>query len=141
MEQIKSSEVIEAISDGNRSGDVDAGSGEDSNSVASARSSIFDYEEEFGRTYHAFRRGKYVIPNDDVEQERMDIHYHSLRLAFDNRHFISPIENPRSILDVGTGTGIWAMDVADDYPGAAVIGIDLSPIQPTAGKSVVYITL
>jgi len=35
------------------------------------------------------------------------------------------------ILDVGTGTGIWAMDVADDYPDALVLGIDLSPIQPT----------
>ena len=40
--------------------------------------------------------------------------------------------DPTAVLDVGTGTGIWAMDVADDYPGAQVIGVDLSPIQPTA---------
>ncbi|KAF8542007.1 S-adenosyl-L-methionine-dependent methyltransferase [Trichophaea hybrida] len=34
------------------------------------------------------------------------------------------------ICDVGTGTGIWAIDVADLYPSAEVIGTDLSLIQP-----------
>ena len=35
------------------------------------------------------------------------------------------------MLDVGTGTGIWAIDFADQFPGAAVIANDLSAIQPT----------
>jgi hypothetical protein len=30
----------------------------------------------------------------------------------------------------GTGTGIWAMDFADDHPSTSVIATDLSPIQP-----------
>jgi len=33
-------------------------------------------------------------------------------------------------LDLGTGTGIWSIDMADKYPDAEVIGTDLSPIQP-----------
>ncbi|KAF2766273.1 S-adenosyl-L-methionine-dependent methyltransferase [Teratosphaeria nubilosa] len=121
---------IEAIDSQSESGD--SGYDEKSLSTASLRSSIFDYEHEFGRSYHSFRRGKYVIPNDEREQDRMDIHYHALRLTLENKHFIAPIESPTGILDVGTGTGIWAMDVADDFPGAHVVGIDLSPIQPTA---------
>lgn len=113
--------------------ETDSGYGDEAAfSTASLQSSIFDYEEEYGRSYHAFRRGKYVMPNDEREQERMDLHYHSLRLALGNRHWITPISDFRSILDIGTGTGIWAMDVADDNPSAQVIGIDLSPIQPTA---------
>jgi hypothetical protein len=75
-------------------------------STASVSSSIYDYEEEYGRSYHAFRRGKYVMPNDDREQERMDIHYHAVRLAFDNRHYFALLQRPTFILDVGTGTGI-----------------------------------
>jgi SAM-dependent methyltransferase len=35
------------------------------------------------------------------------------------------------VLDLGTGTGIWAIEFADQYPSASVIGTDLSPIQPT----------
>ncbi|KAL3475701.1 S-adenosyl-L-methionine-dependent methyltransferase [Aspergillus californicus] len=35
------------------------------------------------------------------------------------------------ILDLGTGTGIWAIDMADTFPEALVTGTDLSPIQPT----------
>jgi cyclopropane fatty-acyl-phospholipid synthase-like methyltransferase len=31
---------------------------------------------------------------------------------------------------VGTGTGIWAIDIADELPDAVVVGTDLSPIQP-----------
>ncbi|KAL1642571.1 hypothetical protein SLS58_005340 [Diplodia intermedia] len=35
------------------------------------------------------------------------------------------------VLDVGTGTGIWAIDFADQFPNCQVIGTDLSPIQPS----------
>ena len=37
--------------------------------------------------------------------------------------------NEARVLDLGTGTGIWAIEVADEYPSAEVLGIDLSPIQ------------
>ncbi|RAL68771.1 hypothetical protein DID88_007464 [Monilinia fructigena] len=33
-------------------------------------------------------------------------------------------------LDLGTGTGIWAIDFADIFPNASVLGTDLSPSQP-----------
>jgi len=49
----------------------------------------------------------------------------------DGKLFLAPIgDNPQRVLDVGTGTGIWAIDFADQYPSASVIGSDLSPIQP-----------
>ena len=34
------------------------------------------------------------------------------------------------MLDLGTGTGRWAIEFADQFPSASVTGIDLSPIQP-----------
>lgn len=52
--------------------DCDSGYDEELMSTASVTSSIFAYQEENGRTYHAYRAGKYVIPNDEGEQERMD---------------------------------------------------------------------
>jgi cyclopropane fatty-acyl-phospholipid synthase-like methyltransferase len=47
------------------------------------------------------------------------------------RLHLAPISSPHRILDVGTGTGIWAIDAADKYPSADVVGTDLSPIQPS----------
>lgn len=72
------------------------------------------------------------MPNDEPEMDRMDIHYHAIRVLFGDRAIFSPINpNPQMILDQATGTGIWVMDVGDLYPQATIIGTDLSPIQPT----------
>ena len=34
-------------------------------------------------------------------------------IMLDGTLVVPPIENPQNILDVGTGTGIWAIDVAE----------------------------
>ncbi|KAI8317005.1 Secondary metabolism regulator LAE1 [Colletotrichum sp. SAR11_240] len=34
------------------------------------------------------------------------------------------------VLDVGTGTGIWAVDFGEDHENAEVLGMDLSPSMP-----------
>ena len=61
----------------------------------------------------------------------LDLQYHALRLCFNDRLFFAPIgDKPAAILDVGTGTGIWAIEVGDQYPDTQVTGTDLSPIQP-----------
>lgn len=44
---------------------------------------------------------------------------------------MTKLESPKRILDVGTGTGIWAMEMGDIYPDCEIIGTDLSPVQPT----------
>jgi SAM-dependent methyltransferase len=44
--------------------------------------------------------------------------------------YTAPVQDPQAVLDIGTGTGIWAIEFADEFPGALVIGTDLSPIQP-----------
>ncbi len=52
--------------------DYDSAYDEASTLMGSVTSSIFAYETENGRTYHAYKGGKYIMPNDEGEQERMD---------------------------------------------------------------------
>lgn len=101
-----------------------------STTSTSIMSSIRDYEYANGRRYHAYKKGAYLLPNDETEQDRLDLLHHVFLLALNGQLFTSPLHNPQRILDVGTGTGTWAIDVADGYPSSQVIGIDLSPIQP-----------
>lgn len=69
------------------------------------------------------------MPNDADEQTRLEVKYHAVRLALNGTLYFAPIERPYNVLDVGTGTGLWAIDVADEHPQATVIGTDLSPIM------------
>lgn len=44
----------------------------------------------------------------------MDLVHHIYRLVLGGKLYLAPIgENPSRILDLGTGTGIWAMDFAE----------------------------
>jgi ubiquinone/menaquinone biosynthesis C-methylase UbiE len=57
--------------------------------------------------------------------------HHIFRLLLSDRLYISPLpSSPLHVLDIGTGTGIWAIDFATEHPSSIVTGVDLSPIQP-----------
>ena len=61
----------------------------------------------------------------------MDIHYEALRLVMDGKlHRATLPDHLHRVLDLGTGTGMWAIDFAERHPETEVIGTDLSPIQP-----------
>lgn len=98
-------------------------------SSMSATSSIFDFVEEHGRTWHRYKEGKYFMPNDISEQERLELQ-HAISLRLLGALYLAPVERPHRVLDLGTGTGIWAIDFATAHPEADVLGTDLSPIQP-----------
>lgn len=108
---------------------ADSTFGDGPSAAVSITTTIINYEWKHGRRYHAYNSGAYCFPNDDREQNRLDMLHHTYCLSLEGRLFLAPV-NPRKVLDIGTGTGIWAIEVADQHPGASVTGIDLSPIQP-----------
>ncbi|KAL5337989.1 S-adenosyl-L-methionine-dependent methyltransferase [Aspergillus crustosus] len=103
----------------------------DASYTTSITSSAMAYTYENGRRYHSYHEGEYVLPNDEQEQDRLDLTHHIYRMVLNGELHRAPIKNPSRVLDIGTGTGIWAIDFADEHPEAEVIGNDLSPIQPS----------
>lgn len=78
---------------------------------SSLASSVRNYMFENGRRYHRFRQGAYNFPNDETEQDREDMkHAMVVNLCGGQLHFAPIGENPQNILDMGTGTGIWAIE-------------------------------
>ncbi|KAI4272083.1 MAG: hypothetical protein L6R35_006495, partial [Caloplaca aegaea] len=95
------------------------------------------------------------MPNDEAEQDRLDVTHQKLRILLDNKLLLCPVQDPKRVLDVGTGTGIWAIEYGththlnrrtiaynldpltashppgDEHPDTEIIGTDLSPTQPS----------
>lgn len=76
----------------------------------------------FGREYTA--GVPYALPSDLSEMNRLDFQHFILRQAFKG-NYAAPVRNPARILDVGTGTGRWAKEVAMLFPAAGVTGLDV----------------
>lgn len=103
-------------------------------STASLTASILEYRTIHGRTFHSQRGpgdAEYWAPNDNQHNTSMDIQHHVWTLLLDGKLYLAPLPSEAGkVLDIGTGTGIWAIDFADEHPGATVLGVDLSPTQP-----------
>lgn len=103
-------EADNGLEDDNGSDDgyESASIGSDTTSITS---SIQGHTFENGRRYHKFRDGKYVMPNDESEQGREDMkHAMVVKLTRGKLHLAPVGDHPQNIIDLGTGTGIWAIE-------------------------------
>ncbi|KAI0804353.1 methyltransferase LaeA [Xylaria sp. FL0064] len=99
------------------------------------------YTYRWGRHYGTFKQGRNLFPCDDIECDRLDIMHKFFLTA--REHEVSSFrglythrlpDRPR-ILDLGCGTGIWAIDTADRLGGQGnyyIEGWDLNLTQPEA---------
>lgn len=115
------------------SDETDSAFGDDSASeTTSLKSAVINYKYRNGRRYHAYKEGSYWGPNDETQAEQLDIVHHICLLLLDGELHMAPLtKDPMRVLDLGTGTGIWAIDFADRFPSCEVLGTDLSPTQPS----------
>lgn len=86
-----------------------------STETTSVSSSVFEFTYANGRRYHSdrFRKAEYFMPNDDSEQDRLDLYHHQFLQFLGGKLHAVPLDKPQRVLDVGTGTGIWAIDFAE----------------------------
>ena len=66
------------------------------------------------------------------ELDRLELTLQMLPICLGDKLYLAPIgNNPGKVLDVGTGTGIWAIEFGDVHSSAEIIGTDLSATQPS----------
>lgn len=67
-----------------------------------------------------------LLPNDEAEQDRLDLQHHIFRMLLDGglTHTILPDDKPLEIIDIGCGTGIWAIEMGDAFPNATIRGVE-----------------
>ncbi|WP_081838347.1 class I SAM-dependent methyltransferase [Thermogemmatispora carboxidivorans] len=74
----------------------------------------------------------YLLPKDLVEANRLDFQHFYLKHVLKS-NYLAPLdkERVRAILDVGSGTGRWVIEMARAFPQARVYGIDLEWSTPS----------
>jgi ubiquinone/menaquinone biosynthesis C-methylase UbiE len=68
--------------------------------------------------------GTYILPKDKIEGDRLDLQHHLLKVAV-GKNYRAPIRQPRAILDVACGTGLWGREMAQEFKHAQVVGFDI----------------
>lgn len=53
----------------------------------------------------------YRYPCDEEELDRMDMSHEMVKQLYDGKLHLSPLKDPKQILDIGAGSGIWAMEM------------------------------
>jgi SAM-dependent methyltransferase len=65
-----------------------------------------------------------IGPKDLAGDQFLDFQHYIVRRVLGANHQ-SPLRDPRRILDAGCGTGRWAVEMATEFPGAEIVGLDL----------------
>ncbi|QGI87263.1 hypothetical protein CEK25_002219 [Fusarium fujikuroi] len=73
---------------------------------------------------------EYGLPMDEAELDRIDMCHAKYCALIGKNRYLAPLEKPQRILDLGCGTGIWSIEMAEEFPSAEVIGTDVAPTQP-----------
>ncbi|KAI9886521.1 MAG: hypothetical protein M1823_001702 [Watsoniomyces obsoletus] len=142
MAQDDESETSRAITPDVAMGETEPETSDRNSGVTSTKSlvgSVLDYPIENDRRYCGSGPDSYYMPNDEVEQTRLNVVHQVYLLLLHGQLTRAPlVSEPQRILDIGTGTGEWAIAMAETYPDADVTGTDLSAIQPDAVPSNVF---
>ncbi|KIO31030.1 hypothetical protein M407DRAFT_68389 [Tulasnella calospora MUT 4182] len=92
------------------------------------------YSNVLGRPF-ASQSAIYDLPADVQEHNRLNLQHDLLKVLVDGLYVppdlvktaLDPTQRGKkcSVMDVGTGSGIWAIEMAKEFPSADVVGMDL----------------
>lgn len=69
--------------------------------------------------YHAYREGRYSLPNDEIEQQREELMHILVMDILEQQLYLAPMaEPPMKIMDIATGIGLWAIESNQPLPMA-----------------------
>ncbi|KAG1047860.1 hypothetical protein G6F43_009718 [Rhizopus delemar] len=82
------------------------------------------------REFHNEESSTYWLPKDDEEQKRLTGQHFLFKEFFEGNISSSvrqtlDFEKGISVLDVGCGSGVWIMDMINDYPNCTCHGCDI----------------
>ncbi|PHZ11524.1 S-adenosyl-L-methionine-dependent methyltransferase, partial [Rhizopus microsporus ATCC 52813] len=85
------------------------------------------------REFHSDKGSTYWLPKDEEEQMRLTGQHYAFKSLFEGNVLPSvtsalDFQKGINILDVGCGSGVWIMDMVQEYPNCTYHGCDIDDI-------------
>ncbi|RIB30926.1 S-adenosyl-L-methionine-dependent methyltransferase [Gigaspora rosea] len=106
----------------------------ETNDINEATSLLLDsYKTYNGRQFLNDDDLNCLLPSDKIELERSTLSYLLMRHRWKG-NFCSPVKEKlntsgTTILDIGCGSGLWAIDMGLNHPSSSIIAIDIDPFK------------
>ncbi|CAE6462562.1 unnamed protein product [Rhizoctonia solani] len=95
------------------------------------------FREVYGRAYPADKNIPAFVPLDNGEAARLEIQHHYTKLMVGSNYFgpVREILQPhptrrKRVLDLLTGDGTWAQEMATEFPHVDFVSLDMIPLVP-----------
>ncbi|KAF4586271.1 S-adenosyl-L-methionine-dependent methyltransferase [Pleurotus pulmonarius] len=124
------------VQDGQDEDDEDSTDALEGSLVEVTQSEIPSYFcERDGRLFHSHGASPYPLPVDTPEHQRLNVQHNIIKILL-GRNYCGPVpraltnipDRQRLVVDLGSGTGKWVMEMAGEFPHAYVVGLDIVPI-------------
>jgi hypothetical protein len=89
-----------------------------------------DSQHEGGFRLHRKKDCPYPLPSDPTGMDKLNLQHDGIQHATRKRYF-APLDGPRHAIDIGTGSGRWILEMAEEFPECHFLGIDITPLPST----------
>lgn len=77
-----------------------------------------------------YLRGDLHLPSlEDTEGKRLNTQHRLFASVAKKRIYFAPVKNPKAILDIASGTGVWGVDMAQHFKQATVDNLDINAVM------------
>lgn len=95
------------------------------------------FREVYGRAYPADKNIPAFVPLDNGEAVRLEMQHHYTKLMTGSNYFgpVQEVLKPhptrrKRVLDLFTGDGTWAQEMATEFPHVDFVSLDMIPLVP-----------
>jgi len=93
------------------------------------------FETRYGRRFHSHGTVPYPLPADPFEMQRLNRLHEAIKLYFGGSNYSDTVaailhgspDASMTIVDLGTGSGIWVDEMATEFPNFHFYGVDIVP--------------
>ncbi|KAF7295429.1 S-adenosyl-L-methionine-dependent methyltransferase [Mycena indigotica] len=87
----------------------------------------YNHDHTTARQFQQWTGSSYPLPADAKEKERLQLQHDAIKKLYEDRILLAPVDLDKkaSVLETGTGSGIWVVDLAGRKSNIDIVAVDI----------------